>query len=127
VGDFRDGAAIGVARTSIRPIVTRTIGGSSDDSLGANKPRSRFRDVVVMEVAGRVRFDREAVNEFLLTTLFLTAGTGRSSDFKRLTKTVESTALISIGTSNFPGGCGSDDLSDSRPIVASAFSAGGSC
>jgi hypothetical protein len=127
VGDFGEGAAIGVARTSIRPIVTRTIGGCSDDSLGVNKSRSRFRDVPVSGVAGRGRFDREAVNEFLLTIPFFTAGTGRSVDGDGLTKTVESTALISTGTSNFSGCCGSDDFSDSRIIFGAAFLAGASC
>ena len=127
VDGFREGAADDVARTSIRPIVTRTIGGCSDDSLGVNKSRSKLRDLVVTEVAGCGRFDREAANELLLTILFFIAGTGLSADGDGLTKTVASTALFSIGTSNFSGFCDSDDFFDSGSIFGSAFSAGASC
>ena len=107
--DFRAGTAGGVARTSIRPIVTRTIGGCSDDSLGVNISSSRAWYVLVSGVAGG-RFDREAVNEFLFTIPFFTDGTGESADGDGLTNTVESTAFFSIGMSNFSGWCGGDDL-----------------
>jgi len=105
----------------------RTIGGCSDDSLGVNKSWSTLRDLVVNEVAGRGRFDREAVNEFLLTIPFFTAGTGWSVDGDGVTKTIESIAPVSTGTSNFSGCSGGDDFSDPRIILGSAFSAGASC
>ena len=78
-------------------------------------------------VAGRGRFDREAVNEFLLTIPFFTAGTGGSADGDGVTKTIESIAPVSTGTSNFSGCSGSADFSDPRIIFGSAFSAGASC
>jgi hypothetical protein len=86
-----------------------------------------LRDVVVTEVVGRGRFDRKAVNEFLLTIPFFIAGTGGWPDVGGLTKTIESTALVSTGTSNFSGCFGGDDFPNSRSIFASPFAAGASC
>jgi hypothetical protein len=106
--------------------VTRTIGGCPGDSLGVNKSCSKFQDVVVSGVGGRGRFDREGVNEFLLTIPFFIAGTGESPDRDGLTMAVEFTTLFSIGTSNFSGRCGSDGFSDSGSIFASPFAAGAS-
>jgi hypothetical protein len=88
----------------------RTIGGCPGDSLGVNKSCSKFQDVVVSGVGGRGRFDREGVNEFLLNIPFFIAGTGEWPDRDGLTMAVEFTTPVSIGTSNFSGCCGSDDL-----------------
>jgi hypothetical protein len=67
------------------------------------------------------------VNECFLAVPFFAAGTGRLADGDGLTKIVDSTALVSIGMSNFSGCCGGDEFSDSRIIFGSALSAGTSC
>jgi hypothetical protein len=84
----------------------------------------KFRDCVISGVAGSGLFDREAVSECLLTIPFFTAGRVRSSYGDGLTKAAESSALFSIGTSNFSACCGVDDFSDSRNNFGAVFQTG---
>jgi hypothetical protein len=52
---------------------------------------------------------------------------GWSADGDGVTKTIESIAPVSTGTSNFPGCSGGGDFSDPWIIFGTAFSAGASC